>query len=182
MTTQADRRNNWRLETFRATGYDRGRPFLVQAAWHLVSPVLMWVFVPSAWRCAILRFLGADIGEGVLIRHRVRIHWPWKLSIGDHSWVGEGTWILNLEQVRIGSQTCLSQDVLLCTGSHDRLSSSFDFDNAPIVVGDRCWVAVRSTVLRGVTIGDDVVIGAASLVTNDIASGTIVRAPRAQQV
>ena len=107
----------------------------------------------------------------MLIRHDVKIHWPWKLTVGDNSWIGEGVWILNLEPVTIGSDVCISQEVLLCTGSHDRRSPTFEFDNAPISIGDGSWVATRATVLRGVTIGKDCVVGATLLVVKDVADG-----------
>jgi carbonic anhydrase/acetyltransferase-like protein (isoleucine patch superfamily) len=79
-------------------------------------------------RPATLRAIGATIGQGVLIRHRVRIHWPWKLTIGDHSWVGEGAWLLTLEPIHIGRNACVAEDALLYTGSHDRRSKTFEFD------------------------------------------------------
>ena len=127
----------------------------------------------------MLRAFGATVGNGVLIRHRVRIHWPWKLSIGDNTWVGEEAWLLNLEPIMIGSDACISQGVLLCTGSHDRHSPTFEFDNAPITVGDRVWIGARTTVLRGVSIGSDALIGACALVVKDVAEGSTVLAPRA---
>ena len=140
-----------RLSGFTGAGYDKGRPVGVQIAWLLSqSLLLMHWWCPMSVRIAMLRRFGAEIGEGVLVRHRVRIHWPWKLRIGDDSWIGEGVWILNLEPVVIGSNVCVSQDVLLCTGSHDRHSPTFEFDNAPITIEDDAWVAARATVLRGV--------------------------------
>ncbi|WP_354576110.1 putative colanic acid biosynthesis acetyltransferase [Frigoribacterium sp. UYMn621] len=128
-------------------------------------------------RNRILRVFGANIGRSVLIRHRVRIHWPWKLTVGDGSWIGEETWILNLEPVTIGADVCISQGVFLCTGSHLRRSATFEFDNAPIVIEDGAWVAARATVLRGCTIGADSVVGATALVVADVAAGSIVVAP-----
>jgi putative colanic acid biosynthesis acetyltransferase WcaF len=67
----------------------------------------------------------------------------------------------------------------LCTGSHDRHSSTFEFDNAPIRVQHGAWIATRATVLRGVEIGEDAVVGATALVTSDVPSGAVVLAPRA---
>ena len=81
----------------------------------------------------------------MLVRHRVRVLWPWKLTVGDHTWIGEGAWILNLEPVTLGAHVCVSQEALLCTGSHDRFSPTFEFDNAPIVIGDSVWIATRAT-------------------------------------
>ncbi|TKV57351.1 putative colanic acid biosynthesis acetyltransferase [Nakamurella flava] len=171
------------LAGFTGVGYDRGRGPLWQLAWLVVSgSVVMRWWCPRQVRVAILRGFGAQIGESVLVRHRVRIHWPWKLAIGDNSWVGEGVWILNLEPVTIGHDVCISQDVLLCTGSHDRRSATFEFDNAPIVVEDGAWIAARATVLRGVTIGREATVGATALVAGDVAPCETVLAPEARGV
>jgi putative colanic acid biosynthesis acetyltransferase WcaF len=157
------------LRDFTGQNYDKGRPFLVQLLWMVVSrSVTMRWWCPNRLRLLILRSFGARIGAGTLIRHDVKIHWPWKLEIGHDSWIGESTWILNLEPVVIGSNTCVSQDVLLCTGSHDRFSPTFEFDNAPIVIGDSVWIATRATVLRGVRIADGATVGATALVTGDV--------------
>lgn len=171
-----------RLSGFTGHGYDKGRGPIWQAAWFFVSGLIVvrW-WCPPALRIVILRAFGADIGRKVLIRHRVRIHWPWKLTVGDNSWIGEEAWILNLEQVTIGRDVCISQGVLLCTGSHDRLSPTFEFDNAPIVVEDGAWVAARATVLRGSRIGHDSVVGATALVAGTVPPGSLVAAPLAQE-
>ena len=169
------------LAGFTGAGYNKGRAFPIQVLWMLASSMLVsqW-WCPNSIRLLVLRAFGADIGVGVSIRHRVRIHWPWKLTVGDDAWIGEDVWILNLEPVTIGTNTCISQAVLLCTGSHDRRSPTFEFDNAPIVVGDRTWIAARATILRGVTIGDDVTIGATALVTTDVCDGATVLGPVAR--
>jgi putative colanic acid biosynthesis acetyltransferase WcaF len=128
----------------------------------------------------VLRAFGAKIGDGVLIRYNAKIHWPWKLELGDGSWLGEESWILNLENVTIGSNTCISQQAFICTGSHDRESPTFEFDNAAITIGDSVWVATRATVLRGVRVGDGATVGAGALVVKDVPAGATVLAPRSQ--
>lgn len=169
------------LQGFQGYGYDKGRSKVVQAAWLFSQGVLLqrW-WCPAKVRIAVLRAFGANIAEGVLIRHRVRIHWPWKLTVGEGSWIGEGVWLLNLEPITIGSNTCLSQDVFICTGSHKFDDPTFEFDNAPIDIGNRTWLAAQSTVLRGVTIGDDVVVGAKALVFKDLPDGAKLLAPKAE--
>ena len=170
------------LAGFSGAGYERGRNSLWQIAWLLLSGlvVVRW-WCPPRLRVALLRLFGATIGDNVLIRHRVRIHWPWKLVVGDNSWIGEEVWILNLEPVIIGSDVCISQGVMLCTGSHDRTSQTFEFDNAPIIVEDGAWIAARATVLRGSRIGHDSVIGATALVSGTVPARAFLRAPRAQR-
>ena len=163
------------LSRFTGRGYDKGRPFAVQVLWMIVSRSfsMRW-WCPNSVRVRILRAFGAEIADGVLI------HWPWKLTVGESSWIGEDVWILNLEPVVIGSNTCISQDVLLCTGSHDQRSPTFEFDNAPITIGDSVWIAARATVLRGVSIGSEATVGATALVHRDVPAGATVLAARMQ--
>ncbi|MCZ8379288.1 DapH/DapD/GlmU-related protein [Mycobacterium sp. CPCC 205372] len=169
------------LASFTGDGYVKGRHISLQVLWMVASGVLTtrW-WCPNSIRVGILRAFGADIGKGARIRHDVKIHWPWKLTIGEHSWVGERTWILNLEPVTIGANTVVSQGVFLCTGSHDQKSPTFEFDNGPIHIGDSAWVAAQATILRGVTIGDNATVGATALVTADVPPAATVLAPRAQ--
>jgi putative colanic acid biosynthesis acetyltransferase WcaF len=171
------------LRDFTGAGYDKGRGVAWQIAWLAVSGLITsrW-WCPNRIRVAILRAFGARIGDGVVVRHRVRLHWPWKLTIGDNSWIGENAYILNLEPVRIGSDVCVSQEVFLCTGSHDAASPSFEYDNGPIVIEDGAWVCARATVLRGTTIGAGAIVGATALVTRDVPAGARVLAPRAVQI
>ncbi|NDZ78079.1 MULTISPECIES: WcaF family extracellular polysaccharide biosynthesis acetyltransferase [unclassified Streptomyces] len=162
------------LPAFTLAGYDKGRGRLTQALWFAVlNTVFMAWFCPARLRVALLRAFGATIGEGVLIRHRVRVLWPWKLTVGDHTWIGEGAWLLNLEPVTLGAHVCVSQEALLCTGSHDHRAADFRYRNAPIVVRDGAWIATRATVLAGVTIGAQSVVAAGTVVHRDLPDLTL---------
>ncbi len=161
------------LARFSGRGYDKGRGLLWQAVWfatqHLV--LMKWWF-PVRLRPWVLRAFGASVGRGVLIRHGVRIHWPWKLTIGDDSWIGEDSWLLNLEPITIGSDVCVSQGAFLCTGSHDRRSPTFEFDNGPIIIHDGAWIAAKAIVLRGTTVHSGAVVGAGAVASKDVDAGT----------
>lgn len=166
------------LAARRGHPYDKGRGLVAQVLWVVTSTLAFTqVWCPSRLRCVLLRWFGAKIGTGVLIKHKVNVQWPWKLAIGDNSWVGVGADLYNLEDIRIGSNVCISQYAYLCTGSHDRHSPTFEFDNAPIVVEDGAWLCARSMVLRGVTIGSNSVIGAMCLVASDVPADSVVRVP-----
>lgn len=168
------------LAQFSGVGYSKGRPAIVQAMWVITSSLLVQrIWCTSKMRVAILRRFGADIGDRVLIREGVRIHWPWKLEIGNDVWIGVDVWLLNLEKITVGSNVCISQSAFLCTGSHDASSLSFEFDNAPIEVRDGSWIAAQATILRGVTIGEDALVGAKALVTSDVPDGARALAPLA---
>jgi putative colanic acid biosynthesis acetyltransferase WcaF len=168
------------LEGFTGRNYDRGRNLAIQILWLASRDLLMKWWCPNAIRVSVLRLFGAEIGTGVSIRHHVKIHWPWKLTVGCHSWIGEDAWILNLEHVTVGSNTCISQGALICSGSHDRRSPTFEFDNAPVTIGDSVWIAARATVLRGVRVGDGATIGATVVVTGDVPPATTLLAAEAQ--
>ena len=138
------------LSSFRPTGYDKGRGVVAQALWFATMNLLF-----SAWYCPrrlrpwLLRRFGASVGDNVFIRHKVRVLWPWKLSIGNDCWIGEDAWLLNLEPITIEDDVCLSQGAFLCTGSHNYRKTTFGYDNGPIHIGSGAWIAARATVLRG---------------------------------
>jgi putative colanic acid biosynthesis acetyltransferase WcaF len=162
------------LTAFTTTGYDKGRGRPVQALWFAVmNTVFMAWWCPARLRVALLRAFGARIGRGVLIRHRVRVLWPWKLTVGDHTWIGEGAWILNLEPVVLGSHVCVSQEALLCTGSHDHRTAAFRYRNAPVTVADGAWIAARATVLAGVSVGRHAVVAAGTVLDRDLPGLTL---------
>jgi putative colanic acid biosynthesis acetyltransferase WcaF len=158
-------------------GYDKGRNVAWQAAWFAVQNLVFdaW-WLPGRLRPRILRAFGASVGRNVLIRHRVRVLWPWKLSIGNDAWIGEDAWLLNLEHITIGDDVCVSQGAFLCTGSHDHRSTDFRYDNGPIVVEDGAWIAAQALVLRGSVIGRGAVIGARAVITHSVPPGEEVGA------
>ena len=157
------------LSRYSRGDYDPGPPVL-RALWYAVS--LMFVDTPlpwpSAWKAAILRFFGATIGEGVVIKPRVRIKYPWVLSVGDHSWIGEEVWIDNLTWVRIGSHVCLSQGACVLTGNHDRTSPTFDLRLAAVEIADGAWIGAKSLICPGTTVASHAVLNAGS-----VAKGTL---------
>ncbi len=168
-----------KLAGFTGDGYDKGRGPVWQALWVITSAVMVErIWCSSRLRVLLLRLFGAHIGKRVLVRHHVRVHWPWKLSVADDVLIGVDAWLLNLEPITIGSNVCISQGVFLCTGSHRFDSPTFEFDNGPIVVEDGVWIASRATVLRGVTVGRGSLIGAMALVSGSVPEGARVLAPR----
>jgi putative colanic acid biosynthesis acetyltransferase WcaF len=148
------------LSNFNNASFDRGAPAWKEALWWLCRSLFFapWFPIPSPVKVAVLRFFGAKVGTGVVIRSRVNITFPWKLAIGDHVWIGDEVFILSLDEVRIGSNTCISQRAFLCTGSHDFRKETFDLITGPIAIGDGCWIAA------GAFIGPGAVVPAGTMV------------------
>jgi putative colanic acid biosynthesis acetyltransferase WcaF len=162
------------LRSFTVPPEFRGRPawyvqvwWLVQATLFGMSPQFMY-----AWRNWLLRLFGASIGVGVHVRPSARITYPWKVSIGDWSWVGDGAVIYSLESIIIGRNVSISQRCYLCAGSHDYTKRNFpyvlDAAKTRIVVEDEAWLANDVFVGPGVTVGRGAVVGARSNAFNSL--------------
>lgn len=166
-----------RLDRFDNGGFDRGRSRLVEGVWALFDLVLVRSGLPgSSWRRALLRLFGAKIGDGVVIKARVAVKFPWRLEIGAHSWIGEGAWIDNLALVSIGAHVCVSQGAYLCTGSHDWSRPAFDLVTKPIRIEDSAWICAKAVIGPGVTIGRGAVVGLGAVATRDVPQWRIVGA------
>lgn len=149
------------MELFRYStrGYEPGRCFFIRVVWGLVDGCFMSSWLPgSLIRRVVLRLFGARIGKGVVIKPRVKIKFPWRLSIGDHSWIGENVWIDNLGDVAIGSNSCVSQGAYLCTGNHRWDSDTFDLVIQGIQIGNSVWIGACSSVAPGTVIQEGVVL------------------------
>lgn len=148
-----------RLDRFSNPGFERGRGPLVEFLWVILSGLLFSSWIPgTAWRVGLLRLFGARIGRGVVIKPRVRVKFPWKLEVGDYSWIGESVWIDNLAPVNVGSHCCISQGAFLCTGNHRWDKEGFDLVTKPIVIEDCCWIAASVAVAPGSHLSKGVVL------------------------
>ena len=163
------------LSTYRSH-FDRGATLPKEALWWVVKCLffLPKYPLPSRFRTGLLRLFGAKIGTGVVVRAGVNITFPWRLTLGDHVWLGEEVMLLNLAPIQVGSHVCVSQRAFLCTGSHRFDQSTFDLVTKEIVVEDGCWIAAGSFICPGVRMQRGSMCAAGSVVTRDVASGAVV--------
>jgi len=120
----------------------------------------------------ILRIFGAKIGKQVRIKPHIYVKYPWKLSIGDYSWLAD-CYLDNLAQITIGNHVCISQKAMLITGNHDYKSTHFDLITKPITIEDGAWICANATVTPGVTIKTHAILTTGSVATQDIEAYTI---------
>jgi putative colanic acid biosynthesis acetyltransferase WcaF len=142
--------------------------WLIQASLFKLSPQVMY-----GWRRFLLRCFGAEIGKGVIIRPSIQITYPWKVTIGDYSWIGDDVVLYSLGEIIIGKNTVISQKSYICTGTHDYSKIDFPILAKKIVIGDECWLATDVFVSPGVTINKGVVVGARSTVIKDLDSNSV---------
>lgn len=131
---------------------------------------------------SVLRAFGARIGRSVTIKSQVKITFPWKLTVGDHVWLGEECWLLNLERIIIGNHVCISQRAFLCTGSHNYKSPTFDLIVKPITLQDGCWIGASAWVGPGVMVGTHAVLTAGAVASRDIEPFGIYRGNPAELI
>ncbi len=163
------------LSRFHQPASFRGRPAWFVQLWWLVQAVF---FHPSpqflfGWRRFLLRVFGARIGKDVHIRPSATITYPWKVSIGDYSWVGDDVVLYSLSEITIGSHSVVSQRSYLCAASHNYQRVSFDMQAGPISIGDQVWIATDVFVGPGVMVEDGCLVGARSSVFQDLPAGMI---------
>lgn len=125
---------------------------------------------------------GASIGKGVVIKPHVQIKYPWKLRIGDYTWIGEHVWIDNLANVSIGSHCCISQGAMLLTGNHDYRKSTFDLVIGEIKLENGSWVGAKCTVCPGVTLHEHAVLAVGSVATKNLESFGIYQGNPAEKI
>lgn len=163
-----------RLDRYTAAGFDRGAPRWKEALWLAVNGLLLSSWLPgSGWRRWLLRAFGAQIAPRVVFKPGVRVKFPWRLSVGMHSWIGEDVWIDNLAPVSIGAHVCLSQGAYLCTGSHDWSSPNFDLICLTITIEDHVWVGARASVAPGTILHEGAVLAMSSFGQGELSSWTV---------
>lgn len=124
-------------------------------------------------REALLKEMFASIGEGCYIEPPLRSNWGGKhVHFGKNVYANFNLTLVDDTYIYVGDNTLFAPNVILATAAHPILpelrdSNPYQF-NAPIKIGKNCWLGAGVIVLPGVTIGDNTVIGAGSVVTKDI--------------
>ncbi|WP_233563782.1 LbetaH domain-containing protein [Cryobacterium tepidiphilum] len=157
------------------------RPKLVVYLWAVVELVLVtnpWQ-ISSAVRTRALRLFGAEIGNGVIFRPRTRVKFPWKLHIGDRSWIGEGVWFHNQDHIIVGSDVVISQETLLTTGSHAH-RRDMALVTRSIVIEPGVWITSRCMILGGANIGRSSLVRPMTVVGGAIPPNSVVGGPNGE--
>ena len=126
------------------------------------------------WRRFVLRCFGAKIGANVNMYPSTWVYFPWNLTVGDWSAVGEQAFIYNLGPVTLGEKVTISHRAQLCAGTHDYTVPDLPLIRSPIVVHDQAWICADAFVGPGVIIGEGAIVGARAVVMKHVEPWNIV--------
>lgn len=114
-----------------------------------------------------------DVGSG-MIMSLAEVWSPRRLTVGSGSIVGRRCVIDARGGITIGRDVNIGSETIMMTAKHDIQDPDFVDAYAPISIGDRAWIALRATILGGVTIGEGAVVAAGAVVTKDVPPYTVV--------
>jgi acetyltransferase-like isoleucine patch superfamily enzyme len=138
-------------------------------------------FLDHQWACTerveLLRMLGATIGEGVKIKAGVFFDFPHRLIVGSNVSFQHFCFVSCYGGLEIGDDVSIGNGVSIVTSAHPYRNHAVireaRLESAPVRIGSNVWIGMKASILQGVVIGSDVVVGAHSLVTKSIPSNSI---------
>ena len=132
----------------------------------------------DADRRALLPELLAEAGDGAVIRPPFYCDYGYNIRIGRDVFLNFNCVVLDVVAVTVGARTLIGPAVQIYTADHPRdptvRQTGVEFGR-PIQIGQDVWIGGGAIILPGVTIGDNAVIGAGSVVTRDVPEGSIAR-------
>ncbi len=153
--------------------------------------LILRLYYPMKFKCPKLSMIGERCGiyifkegsihckERIILDDDVMLFAKGKLTIGNRFGINKYSRIVAHEKIEIGDYVTIGQMVSILDHDHkysmkDNKLSLDDYTTAPIKIGNNIWIGDKCTILKGVTIGDNVVLGANTLVNKDVPSGTVV--------
>lgn len=131
----------------------------------------------SEKRAALLQEMFAQIGEGCYIEPPLRSNWGgYHVHFGNHVYANFNLTLVDDTHIYVGDHTMIGPNVTIATAGHPILpelrEKNYQY-NMPVHIGRNCWIGAGAIILPGVTIGDNTVVGAGSIVTKDLPSSVV---------
>ncbi len=128
-------------------------------------------------RQAMMKKMFAEVGKDCYIESPFHSNMGGAhVHLGDNVYLNFGVTMVDDTHIYIGSKTMFGPNVVVATAGHPILpelrAQGYQY-NAPVHIGENCWIGAGALIMPGVTIGDNVVIGAGSVVNKDIPSNTV---------
>lgn len=125
----------------------------------------------------MMKTMFAEMGEGCYIETPMRANWGGHhVHLGKNIYINFNLTLVDDTHIYIGDNTMIGPNVTLATAGHpicpELRAQGYQY-NAPIHIGNNCWLGAGVIVMPGVTIGDGTVVGAGSIVTKDLPAGVV---------
>lgn len=128
-------------------------------------------------RAALLAELCAAVGEGTVVRPPFFCDYGYNIRLGARVFLNYGCVVLDVVAVEIGDGCQVGPGVHIYAADHPRdagLRRQGWENGRPVRIGANVWIGGAAVLLPGITVGDDAVIGAGSVVTRDVPPGATV--------
>ncbi len=128
-------------------------------------------------RLALLRVRLHEVGDGAVIRPPFHCDYGYNIALGRGAFLNFNCVILDVVQVTIGDGAQIGPAVQIYTADHPRDAGlrreGLEFGR-PVTIGRNVWIGGGAIILPGISIGDDAIVGAGSVVTRDVPAGATV--------
>jgi len=127
-------------------------------------------------RVRLIHKLFGSAGEGVSIEHNFHCDLGYNIHVGRNFYAGYNCTILDMAEVRIGDDCMIAPNVGIYTAGHsiEPMNRNKSGYGIPITIGSNVWIGGHSVILPGVTIGDNSIVAAGSIVTKDVPANVVV--------
>ena len=130
---------------------------------------------PEEVRDYLSQIIGRKVDESVTLLPPFYVDFGKNIRIGKRCWIQQGCTFFVRGGITIGNDVFIAPKVNLITINHDsdpeNRSATY---GRPIVIEDKVWIGINSTILPGVTVGYGSIVGANSVVTHDVSPYTVV--------
>ena len=128
-------------------------------------------------RSEMLKEMFAEIGENCYIEPPLHSNWGGKhVHFGNNVYCNFNLTLVDDTHIYVGDNVLFAPNVIVATAGHpldaDLRRKAYQY-NMPVHIGNNCWIGAGAKIMPGVTIGDNTVIGAGSVVTKDIPSNVL---------
>lgn len=130
----------------------------------------------------MLKAFGANLSGMPFVHSMARIQIPWNLTMRNRACLGECAHAYSLGKIEILERATVAQEAYLCTGTHNFKDPNLQLITNPITIGKNAFIGARAMILPGVSIGDYAIVGAMSVVSQNVPDHEIVAGNPAKKI
>lgn len=128
-------------------------------------------------RTKLLKEMFAELGDGCYIEPPLHSNWGGHhVHFGKNVYANFGLTLVDDTHIYVGDYTMFGPNVIIATAGHPILpelrEQAYQY-NASVHIGKNCWIGAGVVIVPGITIGDNVVVGAGSIVTKDLPDNVV---------